>query len=196
MRVKLLLLCLFSFSVSLSAQRRVQVDTLIYKGQIMGYTTTNWYCIEGDKCPSFAVKNDKGHMITNKDIKGKVVVISFWISTCGPCLKELSRVGPEIIDQYSLEDFLFLAIGSGETAESAKRFRQLSEATFPLCYDPTGAVFKKFADNGFPKLFVVDADGIVRMVAEGYNAQKFNALKQMVAKLISKKKKKAQNAVL
>ena len=37
------------------AQRRVQRDTVRIGGLPMGVTVTNWYCIEGDKCPSFTV---------------------------------------------------------------------------------------------------------------------------------------------
>lgn len=118
----------------------------------MGYSVTNWYCIEGDKCPTFTVYNENGQKVTEKDLQGKTAVISFWISSCTPCRKELGRAGAEIVDLFPPDKFIFLTIGSGETAESARRFRELSKATFPLCYDESGEVFNKFADNGFPKI--------------------------------------------
>ena len=88
------------------------------------------------------------------------------------------------MDIYSPDEFAFIAIGSGESAESAKKFRELSKSTFPLYYDPTGKVFEKFADNGFPKTFVVDPKGIVRMVERGYSEEKFQHLKEVVDKVV------------
>jgi peroxiredoxin len=68
--------------------------------------------------------------------------------------------------------------------ESAKDFRSKSNATFPLCYDESGDVVRKFADNGFPKLFVVDSKGIVRMTEQGYSDEKFSHLKEVVYGLV------------
>lgn len=175
---------LIFITIALSAQRKVVRDTLFVNGKPIGCTITNWYCIEGDKCPSFTVFDENGKKIVSKDLLGKTVVISFWINTCAPCRKELSRVGPELIDKYSPDEFAFIAIGSGETAESAKAFRLRSTATFPLCYDETGDVVRKFADNGFPKLFVVDSKGIVRMTEQGYSEEKFSHLKKVVDRLV------------
>ena len=184
MRNILLLFVLMMAGTSLFAQRRVQTDTLKIRGKVVGYTVTNWYCIEGDKCPDFTVYDENGRTIRSRDLRGKTTVISFWIPSCGPCRKELQRVGPELVDVYSPDEFAFLAIGSGMEAADAKKIRELSKATFPLCYDSTNKVFGKFADNGFPKLFVVDKEGIVQMVEEGYNDDKFNHLKDVVKKLV------------
>ena len=180
---------LMTVGTSLFAQRRVQTDTLKIRGRAVGYTVTKWYCIEGDKCPDFTVYDENGQTIRNRDLRGKTTVISFWIPSCGPCRKELHRVGPELVDVYAPDEFAFLAIGSGEDAAGAKKFRELSQATFPLCYDSTGKVFNRFADNGFPKFFVVDKDGIVRMVEAGYNDEKFNHLKEVVKQLVEEGRK-------
>ncbi len=77
---------LFSFFVFLSAnlfaQRQVERDTLFLNGSPVGVTITNWYCIEGDRCPSFVVHDENGRVIRSDDLRGKTVVISFWISSC------------------------------------------------------------------------------------------------------------------
>ncbi len=184
--MKKILLPFFAILIttSLFAQRQVQRDTIFMNGTPLGVPVTNWYCIEGDECPQFIVNDENGKEINSEDLRGKTVVVSFWISTCKPCLKELGRVGPEMIDVYPSDKFAFIAIGDGETAESAKSFRSRSNATFPLCYDESGEVFKKFADNGYPKLFVIDKNGIVRLKEKGYNDEKFSHLKDVVETLL------------
>lgn len=187
MKKILLGIALVLLSATASAQHRVERDTLRINGKAIGVTVTNWYCIEGDECPEFTVYKENGEPLRRCDLSGKTAVISFWITTCGPCRRELNRVGPELVDIYSSDEFVFVAIGSGEDAESVKKFRELSGATFPLCYDPSGEVFHLFADNGFPKLFVVDKNGIIRMVEKGYSEDKFNHLKETVRQLVEEK---------
>ena len=97
------------------------------------------------------MKNIEGKKIKSKDLKGKTVVISFWISTCVPCRRELDRIGAELVDKYPSDKFECLAIGVGESAKSAKKFQELAGIPFPLCYDRFSTIFPKFADNGFPK---------------------------------------------
>lgn len=62
---------------ALFPQRRVVRDTLFANGKPVGYMITNWYCIEGDECPSFTVFDENGKKIVSEDLLGKTVVISF-----------------------------------------------------------------------------------------------------------------------
>ena len=50
------------------AQRRVQRDTVRIGGLPMGVTVTNWYCIEGDKCPSFTVFDEDGNKLESSEL--------------------------------------------------------------------------------------------------------------------------------
>jgi len=184
-RIILSLFFLLIISSAVHAQRRVQRDTMFIDGAPVAYSMTYWYAIEGDRVPDFAVRSLDGRHIRIGDLRGKVVVISFWIKTCGPCMRELARVGPELVDVYPPENFEFLAIGSGEDRETAQWFSRQCGATFPLCYDPSGRIVGKFADNGFPKVFVVDRQGIIRYTGDGYSPEKFEALKKVVSKLVA-----------
>lgn len=182
----LLLLLFINVSFALLGQKRIERDTIKINGRAVGVTITNWYRIEGDKCPSFTVRDEDGNKIKSKDLLGKTLVISFWIKTCGPCMRELKRVGPELVDKYPADKFAFLAIGVGENAETAKWFRKKVGITFPLCYDKYDTVFYRFADNGFPKVFVVDSKGIIMFKEKGYSEEKFEKLKKVVEELVSR----------
>lgn len=81
-------LLLFVLSAALAAplfaQRRVQRDTVRIGGKSVGVTVTNWYCIEGDELPAFTVRDQNGKTIRSADLRGKTVVVSFWIGSCAP----------------------------------------------------------------------------------------------------------------
>lgn len=156
------------------------IESVYTDGKSLGYTQTNWFAYEGKPMPDFEIISASGKSLKSSDLKGKTIVISFWISTCGPCRKELGRVGDEIISQYPADKFTFLAVGAGADTEAAKKFRESSNATFELYCDPTNSMFPKFADNGFPKTFVVDSKGIVRFTEAGYNNKKFETLKAQI----------------
>lgn len=164
-------------------------NDIIYKDKkIWGRTVTRWNTYEGKQMPAFNVTSETMKSLASSSLKGKTVVISFWISSCGPCMKELRRVGPEIIDKYPADKFVFLAIGANETAETAKKFHIRSGATFDLYFDKAGTVMPKFADNGCPKVFVIDSNGIVRYAESGYNPAKFDKLKAKIKEVFDNNK--------
>lgn len=189
MKKLILLLIGITTCAIVNAQSKIDIDTLRLNGKVMGITTTNWYAYEGDKMPSFEIISECGKTLKSEDLKGKTVVISFWINTCVPCMKELNRVGPEIIDQYPSDDFVFLAIGASENLETTKWFHEKSKATFDLYYDPSGTVMRKFADNGCPKVFVIDANGVICVAEAGYSPENFDTLKVKIRNIYNKVKK-------
>lgn len=165
---------------------KVVIDSIYTDGNFLSYSQTNWFAYEGKPMPDFEIISASGKQLKLSELKGKTIVISFWISTCGPCRKELGRVGDEIISQYPADKFVFLAVGAGANTEAAKEFRERSNATFELYCDSTNSMFPKFADNGFPKIFVIDSNGIVRFTEEGYSKKKFETLKAQIKAVYNK----------
>lgn len=165
---------------------KVVTDSVYTDGNLLCFSRTNWFAYEGKPMPDFEIVSASGQRLKSSELKGKTIVISFWIPSCGPCRKELGRVGDEIISQYPADKFVFLAVGAGANTEDAKAFRERSNATFELYCDPTNSMYPKFADNGFPKVFVVDSKGIVRFTESGYNKKKFETLKEQIKTVFNK----------
>lgn len=173
-----LLSCVFSV-VSEGQNRmpkKVDRDTLFYNGKLAGVVVREWFVTIGDIVPDFSVKTVGGKQISMRDLRGKTVVVNFWIVTCNPCMRELGRVKKELIDVFDEDKFVFLAIGAGQTMENAEWFGKKANAGFDLCYDESGSVMKLFSDGGCPRNFVVDPQGVIIFMEHGYSPKKFDEL--------------------
>jgi thiol-disulfide isomerase/thioredoxin len=61
----------------------------------------------GSQLPEFTVKDLKGHPISSDDLKGKVVIIDFWATWCGPCKQEMPGY-QKLFDRYSAQGLVVI----------------------------------------------------------------------------------------
>ena len=100
-------------------------------------------------------------------LRGKVVVLNFWASWCGPCRVE----SPDFDAAYratKASGVEFVGVNTKEPSEAPGRaFVTRYKITYPNVFDPTGRVtlrFRDFRANGFPYTIVIDRQGRVAAV--------------------------------
>ncbi|MFR6414606.1 MAG: TlpA disulfide reductase family protein [Alistipes shahii] len=64
-----------------------------------------------------------GSKVALSELRGKVVLLSFWATWCPPCREELSHVQQQVIDRFAGEEFVFLPISRGEERAAVEAFR-------------------------------------------------------------------------
>jgi thiol-disulfide isomerase/thioredoxin len=117
-----------------------------------------------DAARDFTLLSLDGDPVTLSDLKGQWVLINFWATWCPPCVSEmpyLQRVSEE-------RDMVVLGINYKETAESASRFVEENEITFPILMNPDEIVILFYEARSLPRTYVIDPDGNValRIVGE------------------------------
>jgi peroxiredoxin len=141
-----------------------------------------------DKAADFTVAMLTGKPVKLSDLKGKVVLINFWATWCGPCMMEFYEIPSKIIAPFKDKEFVFLAISRGETQELvAKKMAELKTKgiDFNVGMDPDKSIWNKYGTVGIPKNYLIDQNGVIRYVSTGYGDTKVDQMAEEIKKLLN-----------
>jgi thiol-disulfide isomerase/thioredoxin len=101
------------------------------------------------------------------DHRGKVIVINFWATWCGPCLTELPLFEKTIAKYKNDKDVVFLAVTTDEDRELVSPYLKQHKFNLPVAY--ADYLDAHFAINSVPTTIILDSKGGVAFRQAGYN---------------------------
>jgi len=134
----------------------------------------------GQPAPDFEITTVDGSRAKLTDLRGKVIALSFFAVSCGPCRLELPRLEQEIWQVFRDQSLAMLVIGREETEEAVNSFRREHGFTFPMAADQERSVYAKFAEKGIPRTYVVDGNGTIVYQCTGYYEPELQKMKAVI----------------
>ena len=137
--------------------------------------------------PTFELPDINGKKVSLTDFKGKVVLINFWATWCGPCKAEMPSLN-SLYSTFKNDGFVVLAVSIDTSEKPVKSFVSEKGIAFPVLMDPEKEVyFDDYAVFAMPTSFLIDRKG---MIAEKFIGERVWDSQEIKDKVVSVLRKK------
>lgn len=114
----------------------------------------------GDALPAFTVLMNDGQSLSSSQLRGKPSLIVFFSTSCPDCQRELPLLNARYLAHGM--DTTFVAISREEGWESVSSYWQQQGLSLPVSAQSDRTVYSLFAKKGIPRIYISDAQGIIR----------------------------------
>jgi thiol-disulfide isomerase/thioredoxin len=116
--------------------------------------------------PGWELKDVDGKPVNFSRFKGKVVVLDFWATWCGPCLQAMPQV-ERVAGEFRDRDVQLIAVNLQEAPQQITSMLERHKLHPAVALDRDGAVAEKYAANAIPQTVVIDRAGMVARLFVG-----------------------------
>ena len=123
--------------------------------------------VPASPAPDFTLRTLDGQNLRLGEQRGRVVLVNFWATWCGPCRQEMPHLN-KLYDKYRSSGFVLLGVNVDEDTRTAAGVASKLGVRFPVLPDSDKLVSKKYDLKAMPSTVLIDRDGRVRYVHRGY----------------------------
>ena len=124
--------------------------------------------LSSGEAPEINLKTLGGESVRSADLKGKVVVLDFWATWCGPCVEELPQFQATVDRWSDRPEVVFLAVSVDEDEDVVRRFMKKNEYDFPVARD--GKVDDEFGVSAIPTIVLIGREGRIQYRHVGFDS--------------------------
>ncbi len=138
----------------------------------------------GKPAPDFQLELLDGKWFRLEEQKGKIVVLDFWASWCGPCLQTMPQVD-KVAREYADRKVMLVAVNLEERPERIRAALDRLQLSMPVALDVDGRVAEKYGATAIPQTVVVDPQGKVARLFVGGGARFDEQLRAALEAVVS-----------
>jgi peroxiredoxin len=139
----------------------------------------------GKPAPAFRLIQLDGQAVSLTSFEGKVVVLDFWASWCGPCMKSLPAVH-ELVSSFDSQQVSLLMVNVQETESRASSALERLGLSGSALLDRDGEVSASYQASAIPQTVIIDQQGVVRFVFVGSQQETPAMIKDAIEQLLGK----------
>lgn len=136
--------------------------------------------------PSFSGSATDGSQVSLEVFRGKVVLLDFFATWCGPCMTEMPLVEKDLWQRYKSAGLVVIGVGRGHEVGELATFAQKKPVSFLVVADPKKEIYSKYASMYIPRCYLIGKDGVVKYASVGYTEADFAELQAAVAAELQK----------
>lgn len=138
-----------------------------------------------ETAPSFALLDLDGKTVSASSLRGKVVVVDFWATWCGPCKASFPGMQKMVTKYKDDESVKFVFIDTWEREDNKEKnaadFINSNKYTFHVLMDNADKVVSDFKVEGIPTKFVIDKEGLIRFKSVGFDGSDEKLVQELTA---------------
>lgn len=131
--------------------------------------------------PAFALPGVDRAVVLDS-LKGRVVLVDFWASWCGPCQRSFPWLD-SLATRYGGSGLTVVGINLDKDRTAADGFLAKHRALFPIVFDPAGDVAEAYGVRVMPTSYLIDRSGAIVSGHAGFDARRGRALEDAIRAL-------------
>jgi thiol-disulfide isomerase/thioredoxin len=139
----------------------------------------------GAKAPAITGTDLDGKSLDLSEYRGKVVMLSFWASWCGPC-RDLFPHERSLVERYQGKPFVLLGVNEDQKIESARRLMEKGDVVWRSFADgDSGTLSHTFGVDALPSVFIIDHNGVLQYKTRGVSPETEHEIDKTIARLVA-----------
>ena len=124
--------------------------------------------LTGKDAPAFRGVSLDGRAYSLAELKGKAILLDFWASWCGPCIRSMPFV-EKLHEEYRAQGLVVLAVDVGETREAVEKFLKTKNLPYPVIMGDEAGIPAAYGISAFPTFVMIGTDGKIAAHQIGLN---------------------------
>ena len=146
----------------------------------------------GDDPPPIDMPDQHGEKVDLEELRGKVVLVDFWASWCGPCKQEMP-VLEALHKKYADQGLVVVGVNIDTSAKKMRSFLRGAPVSFRIVHDPKITIAQRYEPPTMPSSYFIGRDGKLRYVHQGFRKEDAEGIEAKVKSLLEQEPPEARD---